>query len=434
MSTIARADSGPGLRRLIARTREAFDSPVATYYLLLSVTCALIVIGLVMVLSASMIVSIADANSPYTVFFSQLTFAVIGLVVMLIAMRLPVRAWKRLSGPTLIGAVVLQLMVFTPLGFGVQGNRNWIGIGPVTIQPAELGKIALVLFGATVLTRKRRVLGRFKEAVVPFVFPVATVVLGLVMMGHDLGTGIVIAAIVGGMLFTAGVRLRWFAIAGAAGAALLAAATMTSGNRMERIGIWLNPSQCVSSNEYLYYGICRQPMHARYALADGGLLGIGLGASKEKWQWLAAPHNDFIFAIIGEELGLLGALIVLLLFAAFGYAAYRLVMRTDDFFVRIAAAGVMVWILVQAIINIGAVIGALPIIGVPLPFVSSGGSSLITTMLAAGMLLSFARAEPGCAHVLALRPSAVRGSLAVLSRARGRGRSGASASRGGGRR
>ena len=212
---------------------------------------------------------------------------------------------------------------------------------------------------------------------------------------------------------------RWFAFGGIGGLALLAAATMTSSNRMQRISIWLDPSQCTVTDELLYYGICRQPMHARYALAEGGLTGIGLGASKEKWQWLAAPHNDFIFAIIGEELGLLGAFIVLGLFAAFGYAAYRLVVRTDEFFVRIAASGVMVWILVQAIINIGAVIGALPIIGVPLPFVSSGGSSLITTLLAAGVLLSFARSEPGCAQALSVRPKAVRGGVAVLSRSRG---------------
>ena len=163
------------------------------------------------------------------------------------------------------------------------------------------------------------------------------------------------------------------------------------------------------ANERLYYDICRQPVHAKFALADGGRTGIGLGAGKEKWQWLSEPHNDFIFAVIGEEIGLIGTLVILALFAAFAYAAYRLVVRSDDFFVRIAATGVMTWIVVQAIINIGAVIGTLPIIGVPLPFVSSGGSSLITSMAAAGMLLAFARAEPGCAEQLAARPRMVRG-------------------------
>ncbi len=430
-STIAPATAGPALRRRVVRIREALDAPVATYYLLLSLTSALTVIGLIMVLSASMIVSIANDKGPYAEFISQATFAVLGLGALLVAMRMPVVFWKRIGGLALIGALGLQLLVFTPLGWGTQGNRNWVSLGPINIQPAELGKIALVLFGARVLASKRALLGDFKEALVPFVLPVAAVMLGLVMLGHDLGTGIVMAGIVGGMLFTAGVRLRWFAIVGGAGLALLTLATLTSDNRMQRIAIWLNPGKCSISNEALYYGICRQPMHSRYALADGGLLGIGLGESKEKWQWLSEPHNDFIFAIIGEELGLLGSLTVLALFALFAYAAFRIVVRANDFFVRIAAAGIMVWILLQAVVNIGAVIGALPIIGVPLPFVSSGGSSLVTTLLATGILLSFARAEPGCAEVLELRPSAVRGSLAVLSRSRGRG---ASAARQGSRR
>ena len=418
-TTASSIAGGTGARRRLARARELLDSPVATYYLLLSTTMLLTMIGLIMVLSASMIVSIKDSDTPYSVFFDQAIFATAGLVAMLVAMRIPLGFWKRIGGVALVGALGLQLLVFTPLGVEVQGNRNWIGFAGFSIQPSELAKIALILFGARVLTQKRRVLGSFGQALVPFVIPAAGLVLLFVMLGHDLGTAIVIALIVAGMLFAGGVPLRWFAFGGIGGLALLAAATMTSSNRMQRISIWLDPSQCTVTDELLYYGICRQPMHARYALAEGGLTGIGLGASKEKWQWLAAPHNDFIFAIIGEELGLLGAFIVLGLFAAFGYAAYRLVVRTDEFFVRIAASGVMVWILVQAIINIGAVIGALPIIGVPLPFVSSGGSSLITTLLAAGVLLSFARSEPGCAQALSVRPKAVRGGVAVLSRSRG---------------
>lgn len=402
--------------RFQGRTRGLLNSPVATYYLLATVTALLIGIGLVMVLSASMIVSInSKSGSPYTVFISQLIFAVIGLIALVAAARTPLAVWARLGGVALVVTVVLQLLVFTPLGTGVQGNRNWLDLKVLTIQPSELGKIALVLFGARVLTQKRRVLGVFKEAIVPFVFPAATLVLLLVMLGRDLGTAIVLAALVAGMIFAAGVRLRWFGAAGLGGLVLLTAATMSSGNRLARIGIWLNPDQCVPANERLYYDICRQPVHAKFALADGGWTGTGLGAGKEKWQWLSEPHNDFIFAVIGEEIGLIGTLVILALFAAFAYAAYRLVVRSDDFFVRIAATGVMTWIVVQAIINIGAVIGTLPIIGVPLPFVSSGGSSLITSMAAAGMLLAFARAEPGCAEQLAARPRMVRGASTVLA-------------------
>ncbi len=408
----------------LARLRHLMDSPTATYYLLMSVTTLLVSIGLVMVLSASMIVSIHDnGGSPYTVFITQAIFAVLGIVAIAIAIRIPVPAWRRLGGTALIVTLLMQALVFTPLGTGTQGNRNWLDFKAFTVQPSEMGKLALVLFGAGVLAHKRHLMGSFKEALVPFVVPAAMAMLVLVMWGHDLGTTMVIAAIVGGMLFAAGMPARWFTLAGVIGLVGVAGLTLTSSNRLQRISIWLNPGQCVPANEELYFDTCRQPMHARYALADGGLTGIGLGASKEKWRWLSEPHNDFIFAIIGEELGLIGALAVLILFAVFAYCAYRLVMRSEDFFVRIASAGIMTWIAVQAMINIGAVIGLMPIIGVPLPFVSSGGSSLVTTMLAAGVLLSFARAEPGCKEQLAARPGGMRGSQAALARwRRGRAR------------
>jgi cell division protein FtsW len=425
VSSIVRERPAPQQTSQFGRLRQLMDSPTATYYLLLSVTTLLVAIGLVMVLSASMIVSIRENDgSPYTVFISQAVFALLGTIAMVVAVRIPVSRWKRLGGLALVTTIVLQSLVFTGLGTGTNGNRNWLNFRFFTVQPSELGKLALVLFGAGVLAHKRHLLGSFKEACIPFAFPAAALLLGLVMVGHDLGTAMVLAGIVAGMLFAAGMPSRYFAMAGGGGLFLLAAATLTSSNRMERISIWLHPDRCNPENETLFYGICRQPMHARYALADGGLTGIGLGASKEKWQWLSEPHNDFIFAIIGEELGLIGAIVVLALFAVFAYAAYRLVIRSEDFFVRIASAGVMTWIVIQAFINIGAVIGLLPIIGVPLPFVSSGGSSLVTTMLTAGVLLAFARAEPGCAEQLAAHPGAVRGSQAVLSRLRRtRGRS-----------
>jgi cell division protein FtsW len=188
----------------------------------------------------------------------------------------------------------------------------------------------------------------------------------------------------------------------------------TSPNRLQRFDVWLGKDTDP-------YGAARQPLHGRYALADGGWWGVGLGASREKWQWLPEAHNDFIFAILGEELGLPGTLVMLGLFCALALVCYRIVLRTDDLFVRIATAGVMAWVVCQAIVNIGAVIGLLPVIGVPLPLVSYGGSSLLTTMLALGMVLSFARNEPGCAEALSARPSVVRRSLTVLAGRRGRG-------------
>jgi cell division protein FtsW len=400
-----------GGRRMGSWTRT-LESPLTTYYGLLAVTGLLVGIGLVMVLSASMIISLKENDSSLTIFLKQLLFAVVGLVVMLVAARLPVVFWRRTAMWMLgVGVALLALVPF--IGFGFQGNKNWIGVGPASIQPSEIAKIGLVLGGALILERKRPLLGSLGHALVPFVLPVAMGILGLVMLGHDLGTALVIAAIVVGMLFASGLPMRWFGLGLGVFAGLGALMAAVSSNRMERIAIWLDPARCAPGTE-LYYGMCRQSIHGRYALADGGWWGVGLGNSREKWGWLPEPYNDFIFAIVGEELGLLGSLGLLALFAALAVIGIRIVAATDDFFVRVATAGICTWILVQAMINIGSVIGMLPVIGVPLPFVSAGGSSLVTTMLAVGVLLSFARAEPTCAAALAARPSRLRATLARL--------------------
>jgi cell division protein FtsW len=395
---------------------ERFDSPVTTYYLLLGATAMLVVIGLVMVLSASSVTSLRQTNSSYTVFFGQLRFAVLGVIGAAIASRIPVRTWKRLAVPLLGGSILLQMLVFSPLGVNVNGNRNWIAVGGLQVQPSEFAKIGLVLFGATVLAKKRRKLAEFMHAVVPLICPAGGLLLLLVLMGHDLGTALVLLSILGGMLFASGVPTRMFAIAGGSAVVLAGAMVLTSGNRMGRISTWL-AGACSDPN-----GTGFQTCHGLYALADGGWWGVGLGASREKWQWLPEAHNDFIFSIIGEELGLPGTLAVMGLFAVLALACYRLVARTDDFFIRIASAGVMVWILVQAIINIGSVIGALPVIGVPLPLVSAGGSALVTTLFGLGMLISFARNEPGCREALSTRVSVVGRSLAILPARRRGGR------------
>ncbi|HSF98005.1 MAG TPA: putative lipid II flippase FtsW [Ornithinibacter sp.] len=385
-----------------------FESPVTTYYLLVGVTTALVVFGLIMVLSASAIVSIqnTDGASAYSIFISQAVFAAIGGVALIVASRLPMRSWRALALPILVVGFALQVLVLLT-GENVNGNQNWLKVGPVTVQPSEIIKLGLVLVGAVVLSTKRKHLHSFTHVVVPYLLPVVLVSVGAVALGHDLGTVLILGAIVAGVLFAAGIPLRWFAFAGIPFVAVVAWFVLSSANRLSRFDVWLGRD----TNEF---GTARQPIHGRYALADGGWLGVGLGQSREKWGLLSEPHNDFIFAIIGEELGLPGSLGVLALFAALALACYRLVTRTDDFFVRVATAGIMTWIIIQALINIGAVINLLPVIGVPLPLVSSGGSALITTMFALGILLSFARAEPGCSEALSARPSAIRRTLAVL--------------------
>jgi cell division protein FtsW len=390
------------------------DSPVTTYYALLGATILLLVIGLVMVLSASSVTSYQDSGSSFTVFKSQLIFALAGLGPMFLASRLPIRVWQRLAWPAVLAAIALQGLVFSPLGVSVNGNRNWLAFAGQRLQPSEAAKIALVLWAATVLSRKQSSLSRWSHVVVPVIFPVGIVVIGLVLAGHDLGTGLVLLLVLAAVLFSAGAPARIFITAAVAMTAVALALARSSPSRMARIHAWLSGS-CSDQ-----WSTCFQSIHGKYALADGGWWGVGLGASREKWSWLPEAHNDFIFAIIGEELGLVGALVVLALFAVLAWACYRLVARSDDPFVRIATGGIMVWILGQALINVGAVIGMLPVIGVPLPLVSSGGTALLTTMFGLGILLSFARHEPDCRAALAGRPSLLRRSLVVIPGLRAR--------------
>ncbi len=384
------------------------DSPVTTYYLLLGATLLLLVIGLVMVLSASAVTSLKASGSVFTVFRSQLVFALLGMPLMVIASRLPVKAWKALGWPAVVLTLGAQLMVFSPLGVSVNGNRNWIGVAGLRLQPSEALKLALVVWGAAVLVRKRPLIQQWKHAVIPLLFPVGALALLLVLAGHDLGTAMILIVILAALVFAAGAPARMFLSAGAVMAGLVAVLVVSSPNRMARIGAWIGGTCTDKLNT------CLQPIHGKYALADGGWWGVGLGASREKWSWLPEAHNDFIFAIIGEELGLPGTLVVLGLFLVLGYACLRLVSRTDDLFVRVATAGAMAWLLGQMLVNVGAVIGMLPVIGVPLPLVSSGGSALITSMVALGMLMSFARREPGAPEALHTRVGVVRRSLAVL--------------------
>jgi cell division protein FtsW len=399
---------GSGLLHRALPFLARLESPVTSYYVLLGTTVILVVIGLVMVLSASMITSYRDDGSAFSVFLDQAKYAAMGVLGAVVAAHLPVRWYQRLALPALLGALVLQCLVFTSFGITVNGNRNWVRLMPgMQVQPSELVKLGLILVGAILLARKGRLLGNLKHVVIPFLVPIVLVTIGLVLVGHDLGTALVLIGIAAALLFVSGVPARFFALAALVFAVIAAGFVVTNENRMDRITSWLG--NCDTSD-----GTCYQSIHGLYALADGGLWGVGLGASKEKWSWLPAAHNDFIFAIIGEELGLPGTLVILVLFTLLGWACFRLVQRSRDQFVRIATAGVMAWILLQAMINIGAVIGLLPVIGIPLPLVSAGGSALVTTLLALGMLLSFARNEPGARAVLAARPGVVRRSLAVL--------------------
>ena len=396
-------------RDYLVQARERITSPLGPYYLILGAGSLLLVFGLTMVLSASSVTSYASASgSSYTVFFNQAIFAVLGLIAAFVASRISVRVWKMLAYPVYFAALILQLLVFTGLGLEVNGNRNWIGAAGFTMQPSEFGKIAVVLLVASVLASKRRVLDQYRHLLIPLA-PLMLLLIGAVMGGHDLGTTVILLSIVGAMVFVAGVRTRVFAIAGALAIIPILAFALTSQNRTGRIDAWLGT--CVNAST----PGCWQKIHGMYAMADGGWWGVGLGASREKWFWLPEAHNDFIFAIIGEELGIPGTIAVVGLYIVLAYACFRLITTSNDMFVRLATAGIMMWIVFQAMVNIGSVTGLLPIIGVPLPLVSAGGSALVTTLFALGMLLSFARAEPECKAALKARPSLLRKATAVLA-------------------
>jgi cell division protein FtsW len=388
------------------------QSPLAGYYLVLGSTIALVGLGLVMVLSSSSVESLRELHSSYTIFAKQAMFAAIGLPLAFAAALLPVRAWKALAWPSLLVGVGALLLVLVA-GTTVQGNQNWVRIAGFSLQPSEAVKLALVVWIAAVLERKRPLFGETVHAVVP-VLPVTVVLLALVLAGHDLGTALVLMGLVAALMFTAGVPLRVFAATGALAVAAVFLLVTTSANRMDRLAHWSGKANDPQGTGW-------QPLHALWALASGGWWGLGLGESRQKWSWLPEAHNDFIFAIIGEELGLMGTLAVLALFALLAVGLFRIVLATDDVFVKIATGGVLAWILGQALINIGAVVGLLPVIGVPLPLVSSGGSALMTTLTALGMVLGFARRVPGGAEALASRPSVVARSLAVLPRRRSGG-------------
>ncbi|WP_425423549.1 putative lipid II flippase FtsW [Streptomyces megasporus] len=393
-----------GVRRLYLRAKRAWDRPLTAYYVILGGSLLITALGLVMVFSASQIKALGS-GLPSTYFFrKQLLAAALGALLMLAAARMPLALLRGLAYPVLAGSVFLLCLVQVPgIGQEVKGNQNWLHLGgPFQLQPSEFAKLALVLWGADLLARKgdKRLLVQWKHMLVPLV-PVTFLLLGLIMLGRDMGTAIILAAILIGLLWLAGAPLRLFAGVLALVAVIGAVLIGTNPNRMSRL-------DCLGATDPGPNDACWQAVHGIYALASGGWFGSGLGDSMEKWGQLPEPHTDFIFAVTGEELGLTGTLSVLALFAALGYAGIRVAGRTEDPFVRYAAGGVTTWIMAQAVVNIGAVLGLLPIAGVPLPLFSYGGSALLPTMFAVGLLISCARTEPAAKAALAMRQPAVR--------------------------
>jgi cell division protein FtsW len=358
----------------------------STYYLILGATLALTAIGILMVLSASGVEAIAAGDSPYLAALKQGMFAGIGLFCMFLLSRVNVVWLKRGAWVAIIAAFVLLVLVLL-VGRSALGNQNWIDVGPFTFQPSEAAKLALALWMATVLDRKAKLLSQARHALIPVVLPGAGGVIGLILLGNDLGTAMIVMMITAAALFFAGVRLYLFGIAGVVLAAGTVVLAITSPNRVCRILSWTGQT-CADGSDVNY-----QSTNGLYGLASGGWFGVGLGQSRQKYSWIPEAHNDFIFAIIGEELGLIGTLVVLVLFAILGTAIYRVVVAQKDMFHRVLAGTIMVWLLGQATVNMAVVTGLAPVVGIPLPFISYGGSALLMSLCAIGVVLSLARAQ-----------------------------------------
>lgn len=362
---------------------KIFRAQSVEFYRLLGVTLFLVAFGVVMVLSASSIDSLVANSNSLWVFLKQFGFAILGLLSLSIVSLLPVNKIRMGARPFFAIAMVVQLLVFF-VGKDVNGNRNWIDLfGLVTIQPSEFLKIAVILHLAAYLSTQQNY---FDESRVWYrSLGIIGVAVLLVIIGKDLGTVIIMLIAFIGLLALAGAPGKIMRQVGLALLILIPAALMTSSSRMGRITAWLNPN----APDPLDYNW--QAEHGMWAISAGRIFGAGLGESKMKWSWIPEVENDFIFAVIAEELGLIGALVVIALFVVLAFSLLRIMQRTQDFFSRTVVAAIMLWLVFQALINIAVVLRLLPVLGVPLPLISAGGSSLISALTAIGVVLAIER-------------------------------------------
>ncbi len=378
-----------GLARVGATARlklgEIFRSESRVFYLILGVTTLLVVFGLVMVLSASTVTSHLDGEGFTGRFGKQLIFALIGIPLMLMMSRAPLGFWKKWGRLALWITAGVQLLVFVP-GIGIEagGNRNWINLFGYNAQPSEAIKLSLAIFLGIALPVSISRFGQTHRALMPLLAGVALMV--LVFLGGDLGTIFILLLVSFGAVLFAGIRLRLLVIPLMIVSATVAIMAFFSSSRVTRI---INFYSLVCTDDSV--NDCWQPMHGMWALARGGLFGVGFGNSKLKWAWLPAADNDYIFAIIGEELGLIGCLVLLALLVVLAFGLVRVIREATDPMIRITTGAILFWFCGQAFLNIAVVLGLVPVLGLPIPFVSSGGTALLTALMATGVVLSFAR-------------------------------------------
>ncbi|SDO68771.1 putative lipid II flippase FtsW [Geodermatophilus sp. DSM 45219] len=388
--------TAPGRRRGVPTGRRApvrrfpapawLDGPMTSFQLVVGAAGMLLAIGLVMVFSASAIEAALDDQPAWRPGIDQLVFACIGLVALLVAVRLPVAFVRRWAPVGLIVSAVLLVAVLVPgIGLELNGSRAWIDLGFTQFQPSELAKLVFALWGAHILALRDR-FQTLKTLLVPLL-PVFGVLSVLLLQEPDFGAIVSLGLVLAGLLWAGGLPLRYWAGFAVVGAGALFLMAWTAPYRWERITSFLDPFADPSNAGF-------QAIRGFYALATGGLWGVGLGNSAMKWNLLPEAESDYIFAIIGEELGFLGCLVVVALYGVLAHAGFRIARRSADRFVQLACVAITVWLVGQAALNMGYVVGLLPVTGLTLPLVSAGGTSLVLTLFIVGLLMRFARSEP----------------------------------------
>jgi len=370
-------------RRINPAQLDGKAEPPMVFFGIMLIVGVLVALGLVMVLSASSIVSVNNGGSAFTMFLKQLLWAAVGVVAAVGMFRMPYRSWQKLNKPILFVVLGLNVLPFTPLGISVNGARAWVEMGPVRFQPSELLKFALIIYLTNNLGRRQRELTDFVRTFRPALLAWG-VAAGIAMAQKDLGAAVVLSGIAFTVLYMAGSPVKWILasafFASLAGIAyILASAT--------RISRWTAFFDIEGNREHTGY----QVWQSMLSISNGGILGTGPGAGTSKWGYVPLAHSDFIFTVIAEEFGFIGSTIVIGGFFALTFFGFIVAMRAPDYSGALLAAGITVWFAVQATINIGGVVGAMPVTGLTLPLISYGGSSLLITLSAAGLLLNIAR-------------------------------------------
>jgi cell division protein FtsW len=361
--------------------------PMTSFHLIIAVAALLTTLGLIMVLSASGVYSYDQDGSPWVVFAKQVLWTLVGLVAFYVALRMRVQLMRSLAFSGFALTIVLLILVLIPgIGTEANGSRGWFVVAGFSMQPSELAKIAFAIWGAHLLAARRLEHASLREMLIPLV-PAAVIALALIVAQPDLGQTVSLGIILLGLLWYAGLPLRVFLSSLFAVVMSAAVLAMAEGYRSARVQSWLNPGADAQGSGY-------QARQARFALANGGVFGDGLGQGAAKWNYLPNAHNDFIFAIIGEELGFVGAAGLLCLFGLFAYTGMRIARRSADPFLRLLTATATMWVMGQVFINVGYVVGLLPVTGLQLPLISAGGTSTATTLLMIGIMANAARHEP----------------------------------------